>query len=151
MHERSDDEEDNAANPDFSTFLEPFSNHEPLQQRVLKVLIVLPAHVQQDFLLDPRFHVALENRTGRATSTWVPAPGPIGSESRCVVLKPRLADSAEAFACYVIAHEFAHAFLRNGGWGDITDREEAADALAASWGFHKPTRRQFLRLPPSSK
>ena len=41
-------------------------------------------------------------------------------------------------AKYIIAHEFAHAFLRNGGWGEITDAEEAADALAASWGFHKP-------------
>jgi hypothetical protein len=65
-------------------------------------------------------------------------PGPIGSGSRCVVLKPRLADCSEAFACYVIAHEFAHAFLRNGGWDAITDPEEAADALAASWGFERP-------------
>ena len=39
---------------------------------------------------------------------------------------------------YVIAHEFAHAYLRNGGWGEILDREEAADALAAHWGFPRP-------------
>jgi len=38
----------------------------------------------------------------------------------------------------VIAHEFAHAFLRNGPWGEITDVEEAADALAATWGFIRP-------------
>ena len=62
--------------------------------------------------------------------------GPDGS-SRCVVLKPRLEYCTDAFACYIIAHEFAHAYLRNAGWGEITDREEAADALAASWGFAK--------------
>ena len=38
---------------------------------------------------------------------------------------------------YVIAHELAHAVLRNGGrWGS-DDPEEAADALAAQWGFAK--------------
>ena len=132
---------------DFSKLLESFHNLEQLRGRVLIVLVALPKHVQQDFLLDSRFHMSLENRTGRATSTWMPAPGPIGSESRCVVLRPRLADCAEDFALYVIAHELAHAFLRNGGWGDITDREEAADALAASWGFHKPHQVGFLRRP----
>jgi hypothetical protein len=41
----------------------------------------------------------------------------------------------------VIAHELAHAYLRNGGWGEISDRELAADALAESWGFPKPMKR----------
>jgi len=63
-------------------------------------------------------------------------PGTSGS-SRCVVLKPRLEKCSEKFCCYIIAHELAHAYLNNGGWGEITDREEAADALAASWGFEK--------------
>ena len=62
----------------------------------------------------------------------------VAEGSRCVVLRPKLEVASESFANYVIAHEFAHAFLRNGGWGEITDVEEAADALAASWGFHKP-------------
>ena len=62
--------------------------------------------------------------------------GPQGT-SRCVVLKPRLEKCSNEFACYIIAHEFAHAHLHNGGWGEILDREEAADALAASWGFPK--------------
>ena len=56
-------------------------------------------------------------------------PSADGQASRCVVLKPKLATCSEAFAWYVIAHEFAHAFLRNGGWGEIKDREEAADAV----------------------
>ncbi len=62
--------------------------------------------------------------------------GPNGT-SRCVVLKPRLEHCSSAFARYIIAHELAHAHLHNGGWGEITDREEAADALAACWGFPK--------------
>jgi hypothetical protein len=50
----------------------------------------------------------------------------------------RLSVCEEAFAHYVIAHEFAHAYLRNGPWGNIFDPEDAADALAASWGFPRP-------------
>ena len=65
-------------------------------------------------------------------------PGPGGSGSRSVVLKPRLAVCPEAFAHSVIAHELAHAYLHNGGWGEIDDPEAAADAMAASWGFSKP-------------
>ena len=63
--------------------------------------------------------------------------------SRCVVLRGKLDRAPENFALYVIAHEFAHAFLRNGGWKEISDKEEAADALAASWGYPKPARRWF--------
>ena len=126
--------------PIFSAYLEPFTNCEPLRVRVLAVLISLPDHVQRDFLDDPRFRVTLENFVpGRGWTVWMASPGPVGSGSRCVVLRPRLADRSEAFACYVIAHEFAHAYLRNGGWGDIADPEEAADALAACWGFVRPT------------
>jgi hypothetical protein len=110
---------------------------------VLAVLSQLPEAVQRDFLDDPRFRIALENYVpGEGWSLWIATPGPVGSGSRCVVLRPRLADCPEAFAHYVIAHEFAHAFLRNGGWGNITDIEEAADALAASWGFVRPVIRQ---------
>ena len=75
-------------------------------------------------------------------------PGPVGSSSRCVVLRPRLADCPEAFAYYVIAHEFAHAYLRNGGWGEITDIEEAADALAESWGFRRPAVQSLVESSP---
>ena len=123
----------------FSQHLESFAECEPLQNRVRVVLNLLPSDVQRDFLDDPRFRIALENFVpGEGWSLWMASPGPIGSESRCVVLRPRLADCQEEFAFYVIAHEFAHAFLRNGGWGDISDIEEAADALAASWGFPRP-------------
>ncbi len=66
----------------------------------------------------------------------MPLLGPSGT-SRCIVLKPRLEQCSIKFSRYIIAHEFAHAYLHNGGWGEITDREEAADALAQHWGFPK--------------
>ena len=123
----------------FCAYLETFAEGEPLRERLLKVLHALPADVQRDFLDDPRFRVAKEQHIeGRGTLLWMDVPGPIGSSSRCVVLRGRLNDCSEAFACYVIAHEFAHAYLRNGGWNEISDREEAADALAAFWGFARP-------------
>ena len=55
------------------------------------------------------------------------------------MLKHRLGECPEAFAHYVIAHELAHAYLHNGPWGAIEDPEQAADALASSWGFLRPT------------
>ena len=64
--------------------------------------------------------------------------GVVWKGSRSVVLKKRLCDCDENFAHYVIAHELAHAHLWNGPWGEITDPEHAADALAASWGFPRP-------------
>lgn len=123
----------------FNAYLEPFEQIEPLRRRVHAVLLALPAAVQSDFVEDPRFRVALETyQPGRGWLVWIDLPDPRGPGSRCVVLKRRLAECGEAFATYVIAHEFAHAFLRNGGWGEITDREEAADRLAAQWGFPRP-------------
>ncbi len=125
--------------PLFTPYLEPFAEIQPLRERVRRVLEALPAAVQRDFLEDHRFCVALENyQPGKGWSVWIHPPDPSGEVSRCVVLKRKLADCGEAFATYVIAHEFAHAYLRNGGWGAITDREEAADHLAAEWGFPRP-------------
>ena len=123
----------------FAAYLEPFSQYPVLQQRVLFVLEQLPSEVQLDFLDDARFCVTIDNyEPGIGWSFLMPTPGPPGNGSRCVVLRPKLSTASEQFAMYVIAHEFAHAFLRNGGWGEITDIEEAADAMAASWGFHRP-------------
>ena len=123
----------------FSDYLEPFSEYPVLQLRILSVLEQLPSEVQRDFLEDPRFGVTIDNyEPGIGWSLWMPTPGTPGNGSRCVVLRPKLAAASEQFAKYVIAHEFAHAFLRNGGWGEITDIEDAADALAASWGFNRP-------------
>lgn len=116
--------------------LEPFP---VLHARTLHVLGHLPGDVLQDFLGDVRFQVTIDNyRPGEGWTLWMPTPGPPGEGSRCVVLRPRLNHCHEQFAYWVIAHEFAHAFLRNGPWGEILDVEEAADALAATWGFVRP-------------
>ena len=124
----------------FSALTEEFEAHPSLRHRVLAVLRAIPNHVQRDFLDDPRFRITIDNyEPGKGWTLWMATPGPIGSGSRCVVLRLKLSNCSEAFAHYVIAHEFAHAFLRNGPWGDITDVEAAADALAATWGFCRPT------------
>lgn len=123
----------------FSQYIEPFAEYPLLQQRILAVLESLPTNVQQDFLEDPRFGVAIDNyEPGKGWTLFMPTPGPPGQGSRRVVLRPKLNYASEGFANYIIAHEFAHAFLRNGGWGEITDVEEAADALAATWGYVRP-------------
>lgn len=123
----------------FSAYLEAFERCPPLGQRVLLVLNALPAEVQQDFVTDPCFTVLLDNYVpGAGSSVFMAARTDAGLSSRSVVLRPRLAECEEAFALYVIAHEFAHAYLRNGPWGDIVDTEDAADALAAAWGFPRP-------------
>lgn len=108
----------------------------PLAGRLAAVLQALPDAVRRDLLDDPCFHLALDDyQPGRGRSVWLACPVPGNGGSRSVVLKPRLAECDETFAHYVIAHELAHAFLRNGGWGEIGDPERAADALAGSWGF----------------
>lgn len=110
-----------------------------LARRVVSVLQGLPKRVLDDFLEDSRFRLAMDDfapETGRRV--WIASPGAGKNGSRCVVLKARLGDCPEDFAHYVIAHELAHAYLRNGGWESITDPERAADSLAGTWGFSRP-------------
>ncbi|MGB7329643.1 MAG: hypothetical protein WBD31_32515 [Rubripirellula sp.] len=119
--------------------VQAFAHDDPLRGRVLHVLMAIPADVQQDFIDDPRFSIIKLNfHRGTGSKLYMALPLPDGSSSRCVALKPRLSDCAEPFGLYVIAHELAHAFLRNGPWGEITDPEDAADAMAADWGFPRP-------------
>ena len=112
---------------------------ETLAWRVVSVLRCLPKRVLDDFLEDPRFRLAMDDyQPGRGRRVWIASPGAGNNGSRCVVLKARLGDCPEDFAHYVIAHELAHAYLRNGGWESITDPERAADSLAGTWGFSRP-------------
>ena len=105
---------------------------------MLAVLTALPDEVRRDLFDDTRFRMTLDDCVpGKGRTVWLACPGTDGNGSRCVVLKPKLADCDEAFAKYIIAHELAHAYLRNGGWGDIYDPEEAADTVAETWGFPK--------------
>ncbi len=111
----------------------------PLASRIVAVLQKLPQAARADFLEDSAFRLTVDNYLpGRGRTVWMARPTSEGQGSRSVVLKPNLADCREDFAHYVIAHELAHAYLRNGGWGAIQDPEDAADALAASWGFRRP-------------
>ncbi len=131
----------------FSKQLDGFADLPCLQARVTAVLQALPAPVQQDFIEDPSFRITLEEFTpGKGWTLFMECPAACGMVSRCVVLRRKLNDAPEAFTDYIIAHEFAHAFLRNGGWGQITDIEDAADALAASWGFRRPATNPFVNL-----
>ena len=126
----------NAIPPALSNYLIAFDRFPVLRTRLWEVLQSLPIDVQNDFVGDSRFDIVLENyEPGKGTRLFMPSPGSAGEGSRCVVLRPKLDTLPEDFAKYVIAHDLAHAFLRNGGWGSITDIEEAADALAASWGY----------------
>ena len=96
---------------------------------------------------DHRFTISLDNYVpGEGSTVFMAAPGGGGLSSRSVVLKLRLSECDEAFAHYVIAHEFAHAYLRNGPWGDIPNTEDAANALAASWGFPVPDKLPWVGL-----
>ena len=54
------------------------------------------------------------------------------------MLKRTLRTGRRPFVRWVIAHELAHAHLRNGGRWPGDDPEHAADALAAGWGFPRP-------------
>lgn len=128
----------------FQQYLLAFADLPVLSSRVSLVLNSLPAEVQQDFLDDTTFRVTLEEFTPeKGWTMFMELPSSSGGVSRCVVLRKKLERAPDDFALYVIAHEFAHAYLRNGGWNDILDKEEAADALAASWGYHKPALRWF--------
>lgn len=128
----------------FAFLLQAFSEHPLLHARISCVLFRLPDVVQLDFSDDPSFQITLEDYSPeQGWKLFMACPTATGSISRCVVLRRKLEQASEEFALYVIAHEFAHAYLRNGGWGEITDIEEAADALAASWGFPRPKYPRF--------
>ncbi len=123
----------------FDEYLAEFAEYPRLRATLERVLESLPTSIQEDFLSDSSFHVTLENFVpGEGSKLFMPCPVSIQAVSRQVVLRPKLEKASEKFALYVVAHEFAHAYLRNGGWQEYTDREEAADALAASWGYSRP-------------
>lgn len=110
-----------------------------LHAHVLHVLRTMPASVREELLSDPAF-ILCDYEPGAEPTMRVPmrAPGAAGG-SRSVVLKRTLRRRPVAFVRWVIAHELAHAHLRNQGRWHGDDPERAADALAAAWGFPKPT------------
>jgi hypothetical protein len=129
---------DNADAPDFASWrdLRCFLPYPQLRLCIERVISSLPRDAEECFD-KTRLRISLDDcEPGNGRTVRVAEPGPSGI-SQCVILKPRLNECSHGFICYIVAHELAHAMLNNGGWGAIQDREDAADALAASWGFAK--------------
>ena len=125
------------ASPSFHDWLDSFPLEPSLRAHVAVVFTALPADVRTDFVSDPGF--TLYDYEPSALPAHIPVRSPSGKgPSRCVVLKRTLRRRPENFIRWVIAHELAHAHLRNGGRHAGEDPEHAADSLAADWGFPRP-------------
>jgi len=119
-------------------WLEGFPLDEVLRGHVATVMVRLPAHVMEDFLADPGFALCDYEPAAGAMTVVPVAPPRRNAAARSVVLKRTLRRRPESFVRYVIAHELAHAHLRNAGRWPGDDPEHAADALAAEWGYPRP-------------
>jgi len=127
--------------PAIHDWLTGFALDSFLHNEVAGVLGTLPRHVRDDFVGDPAFTLFdYDPRPGTAFHVPVRLPRGAGGAgpSRSVVLKRTLARRPLPFVRYVIAHELAHAHLRNAGRFPGEDPEHAADALAEEWGFPRP-------------
>lgn len=108
-----------------------------IRDHVAAVVASLPEVVTADFIDDPEF-VLCDFEPGANTVFHVPLRFGGQKPGRSVVLKRTIKTRPVPFARWVIAHELAHAYLRNGGRSPNEDPEHAADSLAAEWGFPKP-------------
>jgi hypothetical protein len=121
-------------------WLRPFQLHEQVHAHAAHVLDALPDDVLQDVMGDPGV-VFYDYEPGPGVVMEVPVRLPTrGGTSRSVVLKRTIRRREPAFARWLIAHEIAHAHLRNGGRWPGDDPEHAADALAKTWGFPRPSK-----------
>lgn len=119
-------------------WLDGFALDDSLRGHVATVMVRLPNHIRDDFLGDPGF-AFFDYEPALGAMTVVPVGPPRrNAAGRSVVLKRTLRRRPEAFVRYVIAHELAHAHLRNEGRWPGDDPEYAADALAAEWGYPRP-------------
>src|SRR5688572_27915431 len=119
-------------------WLRRFGLDEFLHHEVAGVIGTLPGHVRDDFVDDPAFILFdYEPRPGLAMHVPVGLPRRRGGggASRSVVLKRTLALRPLSFVRYVIAHELAHAHLRNQEPFPRVDPEHAVDAMAEEWGL----------------
>ena len=124
--------------PEIDQWLRPFNLEASLHAHAAEVVASLPPEVRDDFMFDPTFTlVDYEPRAGHPFHVPVKL-SPRNGPGRSVVLKRTLRTRPEPFVRWVIAHELAHAHLRNGGRWAGDDPEHAADALAAGWGFPRP-------------
>jgi hypothetical protein len=98
----------------------------------------LPDEVRSDLMDDPSFQVCDYAPHPHAVLNVPVRLAVPGQPGRSVVLKRTINHRPASFARWVIAHELAHAYLRHGGRWPREDPEQAADGLAAQWGFPKP-------------
>ena len=119
-------------------WLSRFNLDAGIETEVIAVLAGLPEHVRLDIVEDQGF-CFYDYDPGAGAVMCVPVSSPrANGHSRSVVLKRTLRRATPAFTRYVIAHELAHAFLRNAGRWEGDDPEQAAEELAAQWGFPRP-------------
>jgi len=118
-------------------WLASFSLAPFLHTHVAVVVTALPPEVLQDFCSDPAFSFCDYEPSHLPAHIPLRSPSARGP-SRCVVLKRTLRKRPDEFIRWVIAHELAHAHLRNAGRHEGEDPEHAADSLAADWGFPRP-------------
>jgi hypothetical protein len=120
------------------TWLAGFQLDRFVQDHVAQVLTRLPDAVRTDLVSDPSF-MLFDYEPGPGVVRHIPVGSPRnGNPARSVELKRTLRHRPTEFVRYVIAHELAHAHLRNAGRFPGEDPEHAADALAAEWGFPRP-------------
>lgn len=119
-------------------WLERFGLDAILHRHAHGVISALPSAVLTDLVGDPSFALC-DYEPGPKVVAHIPVAPPAAKRpSRSVVLKRTLRHRPAPFIRWVIAHELAHAHLRNAGRWPGDDPERAADALAAEWGFPKP-------------
>jgi hypothetical protein len=123
--------------PQFESWLAAFELEPFLRPHVAAVFDALPIHVLNDFVTDPAFCLCDYEPSLAPAQITLRSPS-AKRPSRSVVLKRTLRRRPENFIRWVIAHELAHAHLRNAGRHQGEDPEHAADSLAADWGFPKP-------------
>ena len=127
------------------SWLQSFRLDSALQLHTAHVLRQLPDNVRSDIMGD------LQKDGGVTFYDYDPGPGVImqvpvklpstrGTASRSIVLKRTLRYRSPNFVHWLIAHELAHAHLRNAGRWPGDDPEVAADSLANEWGFPRPSR-----------
>jgi hypothetical protein len=118
-------------------WLRPFRLVQSLHDHATHVLMALPEMVRLDLSSDPPVTFWDYDPTP-GVMLHVPVGPPGRRPARTVVLKRTLAHRPTPFARWLIAHELAHAYLRNAGRWPGDDPETAADALAGEWGFPRP-------------
>ncbi len=123
---------------DVDQWLRPFRLIGPLHDHAVHVVAALPEAVRAELSAEPGVTFSDYDPTpGAVMHVRVGPPGRV-RPARSVVLKRTLAGRPPAFVRWLIAHELAHAYLRNAGRWPGDDPEVAADALAAEWGFPRP-------------